>query len=85
MTELEILIKYKLTSILEWVMFWEKMDKEIDSRIQKNKLSGGHTIRKKRCGKCSECIKPNCGICINCCNRVKRKQKCKTIGKCLVF
>ena len=76
------------TFIVDWNLFWDNLEQEIAIRIL-HKFS--HTqikqinhkiIRKKRCGKCIECNKPNCGLCINCKNKSKRKQRCKTVGLC---
>ena len=44
--------------------------------------------KRQRCGKCTECNKSNCGKCINCLDKNgqnKRKQRCRTIGLCLLW
>ena len=76
------------TFILDWNLFWDNIEQQIAIRILE-KFSHNQInhkiIRKKRCGKCTECIKPKCGLCINCKNKSKRKQRCKTVGLCTLW
>ena len=78
----------ELNTLLAAAFILDNLDQEIDIKIlhkfyhnQKNHK----IIRKKRCGKCIECIKPKCGLCINCQNKSKRKQRCKTVGLCKLW
>ena len=83
------------TFIVDWNLFWDDLEQEIAIKILRtfshtkitpiNPKINHKIIRKKRCGKCTECTKPKCGICINCRNKTKRKQRCKTIGLCTLW
>lgn len=83
------------TFIVDWNLFWDNLEQEIAIKILRtfshtkitpiNPKINHKIIRKKRCGKCTECTKPKCGICINCRNKTKRKQRCKTIGLCTLW
>ena len=74
----------ELNTLLTAAFIIDNLDQEIDIRILYKFYQNHKIIRKKRCGRCTECIKPQCGLCINCQNKSKRK-KCKTVGLCRLW
>jgi len=92
----EEFLLHGINPIRNWDLFWFNLEEKLYSEenflysqtyfVETKNFPVG--TKRQRCGKCTECNKSNCGKCINCLDKNgqnKRKQRCRTIGLCLLW
>ena len=87
MIDLDEFYRVGIIPIRDWNLFWVKLEHNLEKIPNSSRKEVLKSCSKRiRCGLCVECIKPACGKCINCLDKLgrnKRKQRCKNIGSCL--